>query len=122
MILTMMEKENKLTKKQAAELKKLPLRFEKQDKQTTAKTAPYFYDEAVKEMVERGVYVVAAGFCLLRCQMQQARDFFNRFVIKVRSGFSGCLLILFFKAERQFFGLSLPQMYISLFCSGDCQN
>ncbi|WP_195257849.1 transglycosylase domain-containing protein [Bacillus paralicheniformis] len=50
MILTMMEKENKLTKKQAAELKKLPLRFEKQDKQTTAKTAPYFYDEAVKEI------------------------------------------------------------------------
>lgn len=45
-----MEKENKLTKKQAAELKKLPLSFEKQDKQTTAKTAPYFYDEAVKEI------------------------------------------------------------------------
>ncbi|MCY8033021.1 transglycosylase domain-containing protein [Bacillus sonorensis] len=50
MILTMMEKENKLTKKQAETLKDMPLTYEKQQQQTEAKTAPYFYDEAVKEI------------------------------------------------------------------------
>ncbi|ATH93608.1 transglycosylase domain-containing protein [Bacillus glycinifermentans] len=50
MILTMMEKENKLTKKQAATLKKMPLTYKKREKQTEAKAAPYFYDEAVKEI------------------------------------------------------------------------
>ncbi|MED1740553.1 transglycosylase domain-containing protein [Bacillus swezeyi] len=50
MILTIMAKEKKLTKKEAAALKKMPLSYQKQAEQETKKTAPYFYDEAVKEI------------------------------------------------------------------------
>ncbi|MFN2744643.1 MULTISPECIES: transglycosylase domain-containing protein [unclassified Bacillus (in: firmicutes)] len=50
MILTMMAKEQKLTKKQAETLKKEPLTYRKQAEQEAEKKAPYFYDEAVKEM------------------------------------------------------------------------
>ncbi|MDA7025348.1 transglycosylase domain-containing protein [Bacillus sp. CLL-7-23] len=49
MILTMMAKQHKLTKQEAAKLKKLPLTYQQLDQHSDSKTAPYFFDEALKE-------------------------------------------------------------------------